>query len=172
MSSSYVARRPLWVYWIPAILAVAVIAGESTDVMNSDNTSRWLYPLWSAVFGRVSPDTWAEIHHLIRKTGHFVGYGLVSLSFYYSWRMTLGRSWRNRLWPLRRRAALLALACTLAIASGDEFHQRFLPDRTSSIYDVGIDFSGGITMQLLLFGALALFAKPRAERDDATVSLA
>jgi VanZ family protein len=135
------------------MLAVALIMCESTETMNSENTSRWLYPIWSAIFGHVSAESWAEIHHLIRKTGHFVGYGLVSLAFFWSWRMTLRLNRRGTRWQLRRRAALLA--------SADEFHQRFLPGRTSSIYDVGIDISGGATAQLLLFAGLALFVRPR-----------
>lgn len=142
------------------MLAVALIMAESTETMSAENTSRWLYPLWAAVFGHVSSQAWAEIHHLIRKTGHFIGYGLVSLCFYWSWRMTLRQSLTAGMWAQRRRAALLAIACTLTLASADEFHQRFLPSRTSSIYDVGIDLSGGLTAQTLLFAALALFTRP------------
>ena len=52
-----------------------MIALESTATMSSDNTSRWLYPLWVHLFGPISPARWAVVHHLIRKTGHFVGYG-------------------------------------------------------------------------------------------------
>lgn len=152
-------RRSLLIHWIPALLAVMMIMTESTEVMNADNTSRWLYPLWSAIFGHVNPDTWAEIHHLIRKTGHFMGYGAVSLAFFWSWRMTLGHHTSPLRWAYRRKAALLALACTLALASADEYHQRFLPGRTSSVYDVGIDLCGGITAQLVLFAGLALLTR-------------
>jgi VanZ family protein len=161
----------LLIHWIPALLGVLMIMTESTDVMNADNTSRWLYPVWAAIFGHVNPDTWAEIHHLIRKTGHFVGYGLVSLAFFWSWRMTLGRRDPRRRWAYRRKAAVLALACTLALASADEYHQRFLPDRTSSVYDVGIDVSGGITAQLLLFAGLALITRKVESRMERRLSM-
>jgi VanZ family protein len=53
-------------------------------------------------------------------------------------------------WTLWRRASVLAVVCTLIIASLDEFHQSFIPSRTSSPIDVCIDLSGAITAQLLL----------------------
>jgi VanZ family protein len=135
--------------WLPASLSVLMIALESTATMSADNTSHWLYPLWVHLFGPIRADRWAEIHHLIRKTGHFVGYGVVSLTFFYSWRKTLHRM-AVRSWTLWRRASVLALVCTLLIASLDEYHQSFLPSRTSSIFDVGIDLCGAIVFQMLL----------------------
>jgi hypothetical protein len=41
--------------WIPAALAVAMIAGESTATMSANNTSRWLLPLWTYLFGPLAP---------------------------------------------------------------------------------------------------------------------
>jgi VanZ family protein len=38
---------------------------------------------------------------------------------------------------------------TLFIASSDEFHQLFLPNRSGSIWDVMVDCSGGLLMQCL-----------------------
>ena len=104
---------------------------------------------WVHLFGTPSPAHWAEIHHLIRKTGHFVGYGLVSLAFFYSWRQTLHRM-AVKHWTLWRRASVLAVLCTLVVASLDEYHQSFLPSRTSSPIDVGIDLCGAIAFQLVL----------------------
>jgi VanZ family protein len=40
--------------------------------------------------------------------------------------------------------------CTLVIASLDEYHQSFIPSRTSSPIDVGIDLCGAMAAQLLL----------------------
>lgn len=143
--------------WLPAMLAVLMIAGESTATMSAANTSRWLLPIWVHLFGSVTAEKWAIIHHLIRKTGHFVGYGVVSLTFFYGWRSSLSMA-RRSLNAVRLRAAALAIFCTLVIASSDEFHQSFLPSRTSSIYDVGIDVCGAIVMQLVLVSALRMLA--------------
>jgi VanZ family protein len=135
--------------WLPAALSVAMIAAESTATMSADNTSRWLYPLWAHLFGPISARHWAEVHHLIRKTGHFVGYGGVSVAFLYGWLRTLHRR-RGKYRPVWLRAAFLAVSCTLLIAILDEYHQSFLPSRTSSPIDVCIDLCGAITAQLLL----------------------
>jgi VanZ family protein len=144
--------------WIPAALSVLMIALESTATMSAENTSHWLYPLWVRLFGPISPARWAEVHHLIRKTGHFVGYGAVSLAFFYSWRQTLHRM-AIRHWTLWRRASVLAVLCTLLIASLDEYHQSFLPTRTSSVFDVGIDLCGAIVFQSLLLLTIQWFSR-------------
>jgi VanZ family protein len=47
----------------------------------------------------------------------------------------------------------------LLIASLDEFHQSFLPTRTSSPFDVVLDLCGAITAQLLLLLVIQLFAQ-------------
>lgn len=147
--------------WVPAMLAVAMIAVESTPSMGANKTSRWLLPIWVHLFGPVSPERWEVIHHYIRKTGHFVGYGgVVSLSFFYGWRKSLSLQLRS-LSAVRLRSSLLAVACTLIVASADEYHQSFLPNRTSSVYDVGIDVCGAIVAQIILLSLLRLFARSR-----------
>ncbi len=80
----------------------------------------------------------------MRKTGHFVGYGLVALTWLRAWYLSLPKSGFLK-------DAVLALASTAVIAASDEFHQSFLPNRTSSIWDVMIDCSGAVAMQLLVF---------------------
>ena len=47
--------------------------------------------------------------------------------------------------------AFLALPGTALIAIAAEFHQSFLPNRTSSGWDVLIDCCGAITLQLLVY---------------------
>ena len=157
--------QPVWrtcLDWLPAALSMVMIALESTSTMSAANTSQWLYPLWVKLFGPISQAGWNEVHHLIRKTGHFVGYGFVSIAFFYSWRRTLARlaPKPRTLW---RTASVLAVFCTLSIASLDEFHQSFLPSRTASPIDVGIDLCGAITAQLILLLIIQAVsvAKPR-----------
>jgi VanZ family protein len=144
--------------WLPAALSVLMIVLESTATMSASNTSQWLYPFWVKLFGPVSSAHWNEVHHLIRKTGHFVGYGIVSLAFFYSWRQTLHRM-AVKHWTLWRRASVLAVVCTLLIASLDEFHQSFLPSRTASPVDVGIDLCGAIAAQLILLLIISWFSR-------------
>ena len=149
--------------WLPAALSIVVIALESTATMSADNTSQWLYPLWVKLIGPIGGTEWAEVHHYIRKTGHFVGYGLVSLAFFYSWRSTLKRA-AIKHWTLWRRASVLAVLSTLVIASLDEYHQSFLPVRTSSPMDVCIDVAGAVAAQLLMLSIIQLFVRRPALR--------
>ena len=151
-------RVRLLVHWIPALIGIGVIVCESTATMSSENTSRWLLPLWVKLFGPISPAHWAVVHHYIRKTGHFVGYGLVSLGFFEAWRVTLERrwpEWRVRVWYV----AGLALLCTLLLASWDEWHQSFLPGRTSSALDVALDFCGAVAAHLVLLSIVSFWRR-------------
>jgi VanZ family protein len=144
--------------WVPAGLGLLMIALESTPMMSSANTSQWLYPLWVWLFRTTSPPHWEQIHHLIRKVGHFAGYGFLSLAFFYSWRQTLHRM-AVKHWTLWRRASVLAVLSALVVAGLDEYHQSFLPSRTSSPLDVGIDLCGAIAFQLALLLIIQCFAR-------------
>ena len=152
------SRMRIFLHWIPALVGIAVILGESTVTMSAENTSRWLYPIWVHLFGPVTPARWEVIHHYIRKAGHFCGYGSISLTFFYGWSYTLGQ--RGRAWLERfRDSALLALLCTLVLASWDEWHQSFLPGRTSSPRDVLLDCCGAMMAHLILLGLFAMLRR-------------
>ncbi len=157
--------------WVPAALAVMMIAGESTATMSADNTSHWLLPLWVRLFGPISDYRWQVIHHLIRKMGHLGGYGVVSLCFFHGWRTSL-RVAAGGVRSLWRRAGLLAVASTLLVACADEYHQSFLPSRTSSPVDVGIDLCGAILAQLLVLAVMPVVARRREEMPSPATVLA
>ncbi|MGA2086067.1 MAG: VanZ family protein [Terracidiphilus sp.] len=143
--------------WLPVVLGVAVIMLESTEFMGADHTSRPLRWLWQAIFGHVSNARWEIIHHLIRKLGHFIGYGLIGLAWLRAWWMTLPRS-------RFVQDAFLALLGTVLMASADEFHQTFLPDRTGSPWDVLLDCCGAITLQLLVYVFMRIFRPKKLAR--------
>ena len=150
MSSSALGR---WMrVWWPVILMISVIVIESTQTFGSDNTTGPLRYLYQLIFGQVPDDRWEIIHHYTRKTGHFVGYGLVGLSWFRAWRMTRSE-WRFRI------DALFAMFATAVIASCDEFHQSFLPNRTSSPWDVLLDCTGAFIF-ILLAGTVARTRRP------------
>ena len=146
------ALRPFWLKyilnWLPAFLSVAMIAGESSATMSAENTSHWLFPFWVRLFGPISAQHWNEVHHLMRKAGHFVGYGIVSLAFFHGWITSLAPKvdQSRPVWG----AVFRALLCTVIVAVLDEYHQSFLPSRTSSSIDVCIDTCGAIVAQLFI----------------------
>ncbi|WP_263333349.1 VanZ family protein [Acidicapsa dinghuensis] len=136
--------------WLPVLFCVLVIAVESTAYFGADHTTgplrrfcEWL------LHHRFADAQWDEVHHYIRKCGHFTGYGILSAAWFRAFWMTF----RQRLTDFSARWKLhgLALLGTLLVASADEFHQSFLPNRTSSIYDVLLDCTGGLVVQLLIW---------------------
>jgi VanZ family protein len=147
--------------WMPAILGIAVIMCESTDSFSSANTSHPLRTAWEFLFGPVTNAAWDTIHHHIRKSGHFTGYGLLSALFFRAWYMTLG-SLKRMAAPPWLLSVLLALACTLLTGSSDEFHQKFIPSRGSSPVDVAIDMAGAIAVQLLITAFFLIRASTRS----------
>jgi VanZ family protein len=160
------SRMRLFVHWIPALIGIAVIVTESTAMMSSENTSHWLLPLWIRLFGPISPERWDIVHHYIRKTGHFIGYGTVALCFFNAWRVTLERRWPGwppASWTRFRNAAALALLSTLLLASWDEWHQTFLPGRTGSPWDVLLDFCGALAAHLVLLAVVRLWRRRTAQ---------
>ena len=152
-----VARQgfKFWVSaWLPVGVGICVIMLESTEVVGSDHTSHPLRLLWESIFGPVAYARWDEIHHLIRKCGHFFGYGALGLIWLRAWWMTLPRS---RFLP----DASLALLGTTLVASCDEWHQSYLHNRTGSIWDVLLDCYGAIALQLAVYIYMRLMRPKR-----------
>jgi VanZ family protein len=130
--------------WFPVVLGAVVILFESTEMMGADHTSGPLRKIFEALFGPVGNESWEFLHHVIRKTGHFTGYGAIGLAWLRAWWMTLPHS-------RFLQDSCLALLGTATIASLDEWHQTFLPNRTGSPYDVLLDCCGALTLQLIVY---------------------
>lgn len=130
--------------WLPVAVGVSVIALESTELFGSNHTSGPLRWLWETIFGRVSDSSWDLVHHLVRKAGHFFGYGIIGLLWLRAWWLTLPRS-------RFLHDAFLALLGTALVASCDEWHQTSLPNRTGSPWDVLLDCTGAIALQLAVY---------------------
>jgi len=140
-------RHQLLKAWIAVILWLIVICIESTSYLSSHETSRILYPILHYLF-RITYAQFVPFHHLLRKTGHVVGYGLLSFLLFRAWRATLSTPGHPR-WTFRWSA--LAVLGTALVASLDEWHQSFLPSRTGRWQDVVLDTSSGIATQILIF---------------------
>jgi VanZ family protein len=143
--------------WIPVALGIAVIAMESTEFMGADHTSGPLRLLFEAIFGPLADARWDVVHHLIRKSGHFLGYGAIGLVWLRAWWMTLPHS---RFLP----DACLALLGTALVATADEWHQTYLPNRTGSAWDVLLDCCGALTLQLVVYIFMRLNKPKRLAR--------
>jgi len=157
MSSSRGSLKYWISAWLPVVVGICVILMESTTIFGSDHTSRPLRLIFESIFGPVESARWEDIHHYIRKSGHFLGYGLIGLAWLRAWWMTL---------PQSRfiQDARLALLGTALVASADEWHQSFLPNRTGSPWDVLLDCTGAITLQLMVYVFMRIFRPKRLAR--------
>jgi VanZ family protein len=151
--------------WAPVVIAIGVICAESTGTFSAQNTSGWLRPIFERLFGVMTEDAWGNLHHLIRKSGHFVGYGTVGFTFLRAWLHMLDRRGVRKLATWRIQSALLAILSTALVASADEIHQTFLPSRCGSPLDVLLDSTGALTLCLLVW---LLFWCRRTESCTAT----
>ncbi|MGD0860287.1 MAG: VanZ family protein [Terracidiphilus sp.] len=143
--------------WLPVAIGIGVIMMESTEWMGSDHTSGPLRWLFESIFGPVADARWEPLHHFIRKSGHFLGYGAMGLLWLRAWWMTLPRS-------RFLHDAFLALLGTALVASADEWHQTFLPNRTGSPWDVLLDCCGAITLEVLVYVFMRMFRPKKLAR--------
>ena len=138
------------VYWVPVFFGLSVIWMESTVTMGAANTGRWLLDICHALWGQTDTASFETAHILLRKLGHFTGYGILSVLFYRAWYVTVGLFWKGSRSGLRLEAAGLAVFCTFLVASMDEWHQSFLAGRVSSFHDVMIDTGGALVFTTLV----------------------
>ena len=122
----------------------------STDLLSSNQTSKWVTPIIRWFKPNIShQDLWRTMT-IIRKGGHVTEYAILAILL---WRAipktaTPGSNsiWR---WP----DAAMAQGVCVFFAMSDEFHQSFIPSRTSAIRDVLFDIAGaalGLTVVWLI----------------------
>jgi VanZ family protein len=158
-----VTRRITYIVWqwLPVTLWLLVIAVESTDLMSARNTGSVLYVALTAIVGPVDPDRFAIFHFVLRKAGHFTGYGILSFLFFRALRATVTSS-LARLWPL-------SVLFTGIVASLDEWHQTFLPSRTGALHDVVLDTFAAVCVQTVILAAVRRKKKSVAGPVDSPV---
>jgi VanZ family protein len=147
--------------WVPVLFCILVISQESTVYFGADHTTGPLQRLFELFLGPMTQPEWWRLHIAIRKGGHFLGYGILSISWFRAFWMTVRVPGTMQ----RRRMALHALAilATLSVAGCDELHQTLLPNRTGSIWDVLVDGWGALALQGLVW--LGMTLRMRASAD-------
>ena len=141
-----VSRPNLVRAWWPSAVWVVLITFESTDYFSSSNTGSMLYMLLMRLFGQINLYEFLIFHHYLRKTGHVVGYGMLSLLLLRGWRATLDQYNRQL-----GRTVVLAWLGTVFVAAMDEWHQSYIPSRTGTWRDVVLDSAAGLTFLLLAY---------------------
>jgi VanZ family protein len=119
----------------------------STDSFSSARTATVVVQVLKSVFPFLSADQLEVGNVVCRKAGHILEFFVLGM---FTWRAFSSETREVR------RVFLFSAAFVLAVAMTDEFHQSFVPSRTSSFTDVGYDFIGGLA-------ALALISRFRHE---------
>jgi VanZ family protein len=135
-------RQPFWSRvsrYGPLLVWMAFISFASSDEFSFDNTSRIVGPVLTWLFPGISDHSLAFAQFFTRKAAHFSEFGLLAI--------LAGRAFRTATRPsLRRRWFAWSLLLIVVYAFLDEFHQRYVPSRTSSVFDSIIDIAGGLTL--------------------------
>ena len=131
-------------YWLPPVfwgLAVLCLSGDLGSGKNTLGILKWLF----AWFVDLTPAQLKIINFYVRKTGHFLAYGLMYVLWFRAFRAQAHYGpWRTCLW---------SLGFCLFFASMDEGRQWFYPSRGASIRDVILDMSGA-SLTALIVGAV------------------
>jgi len=142
--------EPIWKAWLAAGLWLGLIVIESSAALSSENTGRLLYPILHFLFG-LNPFQFLDWHFYLRKSGHVIGYAVMSILFFRAWRVTIPVPGMPR-WSIVW--SRIAFFMTALVASLDEWHQSFLPSRTGNVRDILLDSTAAFGAQVLLYLAL------------------
>lgn len=129
--------------YAPFLICTVVIFTASSSTGSAENTSRFIRPLLELIFYSAEPASIDSIHGFIRKSAHFIFYGILAVL---AFRAFVGSSKRL----LAATPIITALFAVFVIASVDEINQSFNPERTGSMFDVLLDMAGAVTFLVAL----------------------
>lgn len=126
---------------VPLLIWMAVVFSLSTGAGGAVHTNSGLDSILARWFPWLSRAlTWPErdaIHYYVRKAAHVTEYGILGIlavrALRHSPRIMGGRALWGSAWLL-----------ATGYAASDEFHQRFVPGRTSKVTDVMLDSAGAL----------------------------
>src|SRR5262245_37223797 len=156
-----VPRARKLLLWAPTLVWLCVLGSFSTNTFSAAHTGIILRKIVGFIYPGITPHQFEVLHFLVRKSAHFVSYGLLSLFAFLSWRATLPTGDPSH--PSKPKPGLpgtprwnsrwmrLALLLTLLAASLDEIHQTFIYSRTGSVRDVLLDMTGALFFQLAIW---------------------
>ena len=130
--------------WFGAVGWACLIFFLSTGAYAAPVTGWLLAQLFAAIHLHVPRVVFDIIHFLIRKLAHCTEYGIFSLLLYHSFNFRRMETWNTR-------NSLSAVVVAGLYSLTDEYHQSFVPGRTASIKDCGIDTLGATLAMVLLY---------------------
>jgi|ERR1051326_1212529 VanZ family protein len=130
-------------YWLLLVIWLGVIFIGSTDLLSTEQTSRFIVPIFLWLQPGMSPDTLWTVVVIVRKCAHVCEYAILALLL---WRALGGGSAIRAKMSTLFGAVLLACA---VFAASDEFHQSFIKSRTPAVHDVLLDIAGALVGLLI-----------------------
>jgi len=130
-------------YWFPVISWLGLIFWFSTETFSDDHTASLVKEILPYLFPALSEEAFLLIHMFLRKAVHVTEYFILGLLLFRALRGGSRASWNWR-W------SFFSLIGVVLWAAVDELHQSFVPARTASAVDVGIDITGGILAQIVV----------------------
>jgi VanZ family protein len=134
-------------YWLIVVVWMAIIFSASSDTASFQHSSRILAPLIHWIYPSLPEASVFAIVTFLRKCAHFGEYAVLALLV---WR-AVRKPQRNDTRPWHWGATAMCLLVVVSYAATDEFHQRFVPSRQSSVVDVLIDSSGAVLALIFLW---------------------
>ncbi len=140
-----------------------------------------LYTVIAAVVPQVQESFVSQLDEVLRKTGHFAGYGILSGLVFLALKNTNSdrlRSVFSRPWGIywhdfwRWEWVLLGMMVTVVTAAADEIHQTFIPSRTGRWQDVVLDSCGAMVLQVIVYLLSRRAFKRRREKVAEDTELA
>jgi VanZ family protein len=140
--------------WAVTIAWAGVISELSTGAYSGSITGWLLAQLLLTLHIHLTPQSFEIIHFLIRKLAHITEYAILGLLLYHSFESRHLQSWKLR-------SAFIAVVVAGLFSLTDEYHQSFVPGRSASLADCGIDTAGSFLGLVLLYAARRLQARSR-----------
>lgn len=139
---------------------VVIFCFSAADGDESSKTSGWVGRMIGQIFvsgfddmSETEQEEWAsKIEYPIRKAAHATEYAVLALLVF------------GALPFVGFRRYGIAWILAVFYAGTDEFHQRFVPGRAGTLFDVGVDSLGALAGLLILAGILALVRRRREKR--------
>lgn len=147
--------------YMPLLMGLSVIAMESTKAMGAHTTDNWLLSIINLFHSVEYSAKFEAFNQLLRKSGHFLGYGLLGVVAARVWYAFMRTRFTAR-WAVTRAHAAMAGIMTAAIVAGcDEIHQVFLPTRGGCVHDVLLDTAGALLLNVVFFAVISIERKRR-----------
>jgi VanZ family protein len=142
-------------YVLPLLAWMAFIFVMSTRVGSSESTAGVFDAFFGWLLPALGPAGRTLVFLLWRKSGHVIEYAILAILAVRAIRQD------QPVWEWR--AAGTAILLCIPYAASDEWHQSFVPSRTSDWHDVVID-TGGILLGIGLAWLMARRSSSRTKR--------